>query len=102
MYLLEMVVGIILPLMILAGRNKKLGSATGLVTGHVLVVAGVLLNRLNVAISGLYGFQSANGASYWPSAIEFLITLAIVALGIFLFKLWAKFLPLFPEAEAEY
>lgn len=102
MYLLEMVVGIILPLMILAGRNKKLGSAAGLVTGHVLVVAGVLLNRLNVAISGLYGFQSANGASYWPSAIEFLITLAIVALGIFLFKLWAKFLPLFPEAEAEY
>jgi Ni/Fe-hydrogenase subunit HybB-like protein len=102
MYLLEMIGGIIVPLAILAGRNKKAESVSGMMTGHLLVVGGVLLNRLNVSISGVYGFQSAMGGSYSPSTIEFLITLAIVALGIFLFKLWAKFLPLFPEAKVDY
>jgi Ni/Fe-hydrogenase subunit HybB-like protein len=74
----------------------------GLVLGHILVIAGTLLNRFNVSISGLYGFQSQTGSSYSPSLIELLITLALVALGIFLFKLVAKYLNLFPEAEMEY
>lgn len=102
MYLLEMGAGILLPLAILAGRNKKNAGVSAMVTGHILVIGGVLLNRLNVSISGMYGFQNAMGTTYWPSTIEFIITLAIVALGIFLFKLWAKYLPLFPEAEADY
>ena len=102
MYLLEVFGGIILPLVILASANKKGDSMSGLVLGHILVIVGVLINRFNVSISGLYGFQSATGNSYFPSVIEFLITLALVALGIFLFKLTAKYLTLFPKAEAEY
>jgi Ni/Fe-hydrogenase subunit HybB-like protein len=102
MYLLEVIGGIILPLAILASTNKKPGSMNGLVLGHILVIAGTLLNRFNVSISGLYGFQSQTGSSYSPSLIELLITLALVALGIFLFKLVAKYLNLFPEAEMEY
>ena len=102
MYLLEVFGGIILPLVILASANKKGDSMSGLVLGHILVIVGVLINRFNVSISGLYGFQSATGNSYFPSVIEFLITLALVALGIFLFKLTAKYLTLFPNAEAEY
>jgi Ni/Fe-hydrogenase subunit HybB-like protein len=102
MYLLEVIVGIILPLAILAARSKKLESMNGLVLGHALVIAGVLINRFNVSVSGLYGFQSATGSVYFPSLIELLITLALVALGIFVFKLAAKYLALFPEAEAEY
>jgi len=102
MYLLEVIGGIILPLAILAGRSKKLESMNGLVLGHVLVIAGVLINRFNVSVSGLYGFQSATGSAYFPSLIELLITLMLVALGIFVFKLAAKYLALFPEAEAEY
>jgi Ni/Fe-hydrogenase subunit HybB-like protein len=102
MYLLEMVGGIFLPLAILVGGNKKAQNVNGMLTGHILVTGGVLLNRFNVSISGMYGFQSATGGSYRPSIIELMITLAIVALGIFLFKLWAKYLPLFPEAGVEY
>jgi len=67
-----------------------------------LVIGGVLLNRINVSISGMYGFQSSTGGSYWPSLIEVIITLALVALGIFVFKLTAKYLALFPEAETEH
>ena len=102
MYLLEIIGGIILPLAILAGRNKKAESVNGVVLGHILVIAGVLLNRFNVSISGLYGFQSATGSSYFPSMIELLITLALVALGIFVYMLIAKYFPLFQEANAEY
>jgi Ni/Fe-hydrogenase subunit HybB-like protein len=102
MYLLEVIGGIILPLAIFGGRSKKDESVSGLVSGHILVIAGVLINRFNVSISGLYGFQSATGGSYFPSLIELLITLALVALGIFVFKLAAKYLTLFPEAESEY
>jgi Ni/Fe-hydrogenase subunit HybB-like protein len=101
MFLLEMVAGVIVPLVILASANMRqnLNSVT---TANILVVGGVLLNRINVSISGLYGFQSATGSSYWPSWIEVIITLAIIALGIFLFKLVAKYLNLFPDAEMEY
>jgi len=102
MYLLEVIGGIILPIFILAGVNKTHGAGPGLTFGHLLVIGGVLLNRFNVSISGLYGFQSATGGSYFPSVIEFLITLALVALGIFIFKLTAKYLALFPEIKAEY
>jgi Ni/Fe-hydrogenase subunit HybB-like protein len=101
MFLLEMVGGIIVPLAMLAGANMRQNLNT-LTTANILVVGGVLLNRMNVSISGLYGFQSATGGSYWPSLIEVIITLAIIALGIFLFKLVAKYLNLFPEAEMEY
>jgi Ni/Fe-hydrogenase subunit HybB-like protein len=102
MYLLEVIVGIVLPLAILSSKGKNIVNANGLVLGHLLVIAGVLINRFNVSVSGLYGFQSATGSSYFPSIIELLITLALVALGIFLFKLTAKYLALFPEVETEY
>jgi Ni/Fe-hydrogenase subunit HybB-like protein len=102
MYLLEVIGGIILPLVILPSVSKKSDSTSGLVLGHTLVIGGVLVNRFNVSISGLYGFQSATGSSYFPSLIEFLITLSLVALGIFVFKLTAKYLALFPDVEAEY
>ena len=101
MFLLEMVVGIIIPLVMLSSGSlrRNLSSVT---TANIMVVGGVLLNRMNVSISGMYGFQSSTGSSYWPSLIEIIITLAIVALGIFLFKLTAKYLNLFPETEMEY
>jgi len=101
MFLLEMVAGVIIPLAMLASANLRQNLNT-VTIANILVVGGVLLNRMNVSISGLYGFQSATGSSYWPSWIEVIITLAIIALGIFLFKLVAKYLNLFPDAEMEY
>ena len=101
MYMLEMVVGIIIPLAMLLSANMRQNLNT-VTTANILVVGGVLLNRMNVSISGLYSFQKATGSRYWPSLIEVIITLAIVALGIFLFKLVAKYLNLFPDAEMEY
>jgi Ni/Fe-hydrogenase subunit HybB-like protein len=41
---------------------------------------------------------TAKGGNYFPSLMEFLISLGIVALGVFLFKMAAKHLPLFAKA----
>jgi Ni/Fe-hydrogenase subunit HybB-like protein len=100
-FLLEMVAGIIIPLAMLSSGNMRQNLNT-VTIANILVVGGVLLNRMNVSISGMYGFQSSTGSSYLPSWIEIIITLAIVALGVLLFKLAAKYLNLFPEAEMEY
>ena len=74
----------------------------GLLTVNIMVIAGVLLNRMNIAVFGMYGYGKSMGGSYFPSIMEFVITLAIIAAGILLFKLVAKYLTLFPETEAEY
>ena len=83
MYLLEMVGGVILPLAILLGCSKKEECISGVMSGHALVVGGVLLNSFNVSISGMYGFQSAMGATYWPSMIEIVITWPLLLWGFF-------------------
>ncbi len=56
------------------------------------VVAGVILNRLNVA---WFGLLPATGANYWPSWIEIIVVLNIVAFGVVVFGIAARYLPLF-------
>ncbi len=93
MYLLEMACSVILPLLLLLGTKMK-ESENGLLVINVLVVVGVLLNRLNVSIFGLYRHNASGGASYFPSWMEFAVTLGLVSLAFFIFKMAAKHLPL--------
>jgi Ni/Fe-hydrogenase subunit HybB-like protein len=82
------------------GAREKIGT---ILTADVLVIVGVMVNRLNVSIFGLYRDQAARGAQYFPSFVEFLLTVALVALAIFLFKMAAKHLPLLDSGtEAEH
>jgi Ni/Fe-hydrogenase subunit HybB-like protein len=76
-------------------------STGGLLIVNILVIGGVLLNRMSIAVFGMYEYSRAQGGSYTPSLMEFTLTLAIVAFGIFLFKVVAKYLTLFPEAEMQ-
>lgn len=92
-------VGVVLPLILLGG-TKITENLNGILAVNVLVIAGVLVNRLNVCIFGLYRFNAATGANYFPSWMEFIITLALVALAVFIFKMAAKYLQLF-SAGAE-
>ena len=97
MYLLEIFLGILLPIGLLASRNIRT-SLTGVFSVNILVIVGVLVNRMNVCIFSMQGYGTARGGSYFPSAMEFLLTLGVVSLGIFLFKMAAKYLPLFAKA----
>lgn len=100
-YLAELIVGVIAPLVLLANPSIR-QSVNAILTVNVLVVAGVLLNRMSIAVFSTSGYSERMGGSYFPSPGEFAVTLGLVALGIFLFKLVAKHLPLFPEMETEH
>jgi Ni/Fe-hydrogenase subunit HybB-like protein len=64
----------------------------------VLVVLGVVLNRLNVAVTGML---SGSGALYVPAWTEILITAAIVAAGILTYLWVMEHLPIItPHAPA--
>ncbi len=97
MYLLEMFIGVILPVCLLASRKIRT-NMNNILTVNWLVIVGVLVNRMNICIFSMQEYSTAKGASYFPSAIELLVTLGIFAMGIFLFKMAAKHLPLFSEA----
>ena len=99
--LIELVAGVIAPICILAARQEQTKGLSGLVAAHCLVIMGVLLNRLNVCIFGVYADAAKAGGSYFPSTSEFVLTIGMLALGVFAFKLAAKYLDLFPEAKAE-
>lgn len=61
----------------------------------IFVVSGFVLNRLNVAVTGM---QRATGAHYVPKWTEISVTLMIVGIGITIFTLAMKYLPIFHEA----
>ncbi|MHB8834771.1 MAG: NrfD/PsrC family molybdoenzyme membrane anchor subunit [Candidatus Methylomirabilia bacterium] len=102
MYLLEMIVGVVLPIVLLLGKGAREKLSTVL-TVDILVIVGVVLNRLNVSIFGLYRDSALKGAKYFPSLMEFAVTIALVSMAIFLFKMAAKHLPLLDSGtEAEH
>jgi Ni/Fe-hydrogenase subunit HybB-like protein len=96
LFLLEMSVGVILPVLLLSRRALR-QRREGLVTGALLAVLGVVLNRVNVAVTGL---ERAAGFHYTPSAIEVVVFAGLVALGFSLFTLAVRYLPVFPDAAA--
>jgi Ni/Fe-hydrogenase subunit HybB-like protein len=99
MYLfwLEVSLAIILPFVLLSQKRIRM-SAGGLYVSAVLVVLGFITNRLNVSITGL---ESAAGLHYVPKWTEVAVTGAIIAAGFALFGLAVKYLPIFPQEEAQ-
>jgi Ni/Fe-hydrogenase subunit HybB-like protein len=96
LFLLEMVGGVILPMVLFALPAIRRNSGTLLLAAS-LVVGGVVLNRIDV---GLLGFsRPADAATYVPSWMEFFITIGIVAAGLIAFGLVARHLPLFSYAS---
>ncbi|MDD2443120.1 MAG: Ni/Fe-hydrogenase cytochrome b subunit [Desulfotomaculaceae bacterium] len=70
MFLIEMIVFVLLPIIMYAipSVRNKLG---GVLTASILVVIGVIFNRMNVVFTGM---AKAMGGSYFPSVWEWLIT----------------------------
>lgn len=97
LYWVEMGLGVLLPMILLAIPKVRLHQ-TGLFVSALLVVLGFVLNRMNVSITGMEGWARAN---YFPSWMEIAVTVMIVALGFAAFALAARYLPVFPKAEEE-
>jgi Ni/Fe-hydrogenase subunit HybB-like protein len=95
-FLLEIVVGLLLPMVLLFTRKVR-ESVGGLYLAAVLTVLGFITNRLNVSITGMEG---AAGLHYIPKWTEMAVTGMMIAAGFALFGLATKYLPIFP-AESE-
>ena len=61
-----------------------------------MVVLGFVMNRINVSITGLEGYQ---GARYVPSLGEGIITMSLVAAGVAAFALAVRYLPVMHHVE---
>jgi len=95
MFLIEFVLGVILPIVILASARRR-RSEKWLYTGGLLAVMGFVVNRMNVSLTG---FEGAQGGHYIPSWAEVMITLMIVAIGFGAFSFIVKHFPVYPEEE---
>ncbi|SYZ74410.1 Reductase, NrfD-like subunit [Candidatus Zixiibacteriota bacterium] len=83
MYFLEIVGGVIIPLIMLT-ITKVRNSVAGLFTASAMVVLGVVLNRINVfivAYKPLYGTSP-----YYPSLYEIAVTLGLAAALILVYR----------------
>lgn len=97
LFLAEMIIGLLAPAVLLALPAIR-KSKRGLFSAALLVVMGIVMNRLNVSITGM---ERSSGVSYVPSLTEVSVTLMIVGVGFALFTLAAKYLPVFPHVIEE-
>jgi Ni/Fe-hydrogenase subunit HybB-like protein len=92
-FLLEVVGGILIPAIWL-GRISQNDPPRAHFLASGLVIAGVVLNRMNISWFGLLG---ASGVLYVPSWMELVVTAAFVLIGIMAFLAVSRFIPVFAQ-----
>ncbi len=99
MYLLEMSVGVVIPLilLLLPGVRNSLG---GILLVDILVISGVIINRMNISIFGMLRHAGERGVQYFPTGNEIMVTLFLIAFGAVLFKLAVKYFNVLSYEEA--
>jgi Ni/Fe-hydrogenase subunit HybB-like protein len=98
LFLAEMIGGVIAPMVLFSLPAVRRSNGL-LLVGALLVIGGVVMNRFDVSLVGL---ARPAGVGYFPSWMEFAVTIGIVAGGVTAFGLVARYLPLFSEpAHAE-
>lgn len=93
LYYLEVLIGIFIPFGLLIQKSFR-ENRRWLYASAVMIISGFLLNRLNVSISSI---SPETGVSYFPSINEISVTLMLIVLGMWAFKLIAKNFPVFTE-----
>ncbi len=72
MYLLEMLIGVLIPIGILS--VKKFRTNVNIIFSvNMLVITGVMLNRMNVCLFSMESYNTWRGSSYTPSWTEFMV-----------------------------
>ncbi|MFX4261747.1 NrfD/PsrC family molybdoenzyme membrane anchor subunit [Pelotomaculum propionicicum] len=95
MFLIEMIVFIILPIIMYAmpSVRNKLG---GVLTASILVVVGVIFNRMNVVFTGM---AQATGGSYFPSIWEWALTIGMWSGLVLVYCFVVENFPILPKEE---
>jgi Ni/Fe-hydrogenase subunit HybB-like protein len=97
MFWVEIALGVLIPVTMLV-IPKIRENPISLYVISILVVSGFVVNRLNIAVTGM---ERAAGVRYIPAWSEVAITLSIVGVGILLFTLATKYLPIFTHGYPE-
>ena len=100
----EILIGIITPIVWFSIKKNR-QSANGLLTGAIIVLGGMILNRFNVSWFAVkhpdpmfYMPTFMSNVKYFPTLPEVAVSFGIFAAGILAFGLAAKYLPVF-ESE---
>jgi len=93
MFLIEIGIGAVIPMVLLASTRFR-SSPLRLAIAQGMVVLGFILHRLNVSVTAV---EAATGRHYLPSTTEFLLSAGLLAIGMWIFILVCRFLPVFPE-----
>lgn len=96
-WIVEMAGGVLLPLLMLMSAKVR-NSAKLLGTACLLVILGVVLNRLNVFIIGYHPPYAQK--TYFPSITEFALSLGLVAALMLTWRVAVTYLPILEPAPS--
>jgi Ni/Fe-hydrogenase subunit HybB-like protein len=85
------------PVLLVLWRRAR-SSPAAVFAAAVMAVGGFLVHRLNVSTTGL---AASSGVRYFPSWVEISVTLMIVTVGLILFALAVRHLPVFRPAPSQ-
>lgn len=95
MFWIEIALALVIPIGLLLIRQIR-ENPVRLYIVSIFVVSGFVLNRLNIAVTGM---ERATGAHYIPKWTEISVTLMIVGIGITVFTMAMRYLPIFHVPE---
>jgi Ni/Fe-hydrogenase subunit HybB-like protein len=97
LFAIEVIVGVLVPFRMFLNSRIRTDKAMQLRAAS-LVIFGLVLNRFNVS---MFGMIQPDQQIYFPSLLESVVTVGIIAAHILFFVLLAKYFPIFehhPEA----
>lgn len=92
---LEMAIGVFVPMALLALPAVRRNTER-LYGAALMVVIGLVVNRLNVSLTG---FEGSLGGHYVPTIAEGIISLMLVGVGVTVFTLAVRYLPIMEKIE---
>ena len=95
LFWLEIILGAVVPIALFSSKRVR-GSSQGLFYSSVFVILGVVLNRLNVSITGIERYA---GNVYFPTFLEAMTTVFVLACGFFAFAVIVRYFPIFPASS---
>ena len=93
MYWIEIIFGVIVPMVIFLTHNLRRRPGW-LFAAAAMVVGGVALNRIDVFIIG-YSPQFGSGP-YVPAIPEVLLTIGFISILVLLYRAWVFLFPILP------
>lgn len=99
----EILIGVVTPIVWFSNKKNR-ESANGLLTGAIIVLLGMILNRFNVSWFAVkhpdplfYMPTFMGNVKYFPTLPEVAVSIGIFSAGIMAFGLLAKYFPVFED-----